>query len=97
MAELERIGPFGAGNPEPLFMARSVPVVSTAPAGSDHLRMILRPAERTDGPAIEAIRFGAGSRPPDSPVHRMAFRLRWNRWKGRRRLQMVVADIDQDR
>ena len=97
VAELERLGPFGAGNPEPLFMARSVPIVSAAPAGSDHLKMILRPPGQIDGLPIEAIRFGAGSRPPDSPVHRMAFRLRWNRWKGRRRLQMVVADIDEGR
>jgi single-stranded-DNA-specific exonuclease len=97
MAELERIGPFGSGNPEPLFMARSVPIVSTAPAGRNHLKIILRSADRTGAPAIEAIRFGEGSRPPDSPVHRMAFRLRWNRWKGRRRLQMVVADIDEGR
>ena len=96
MAEIERIGPFGEGNPEPLLMARAVEIVSSSPAGADHLRMTLRQAGNRSGPALEAIRFGAGSRPPESPVRKMAFRLRWNRWRGRRKLQMVVVAAEDD-
>jgi single-stranded-DNA-specific exonuclease len=94
MEELERIGPFGEGNPEPLLMTRSVQIVSTQPVGADHLRMTVRQEGHGNSQALEAIRFGAGQRPPDSPVQRMAFRLRWNRWKGRKRLQLTVAAVD---
>ncbi len=92
--ELERLGPFGEGNPEPLLSARSVHIVSSAPAGSNHLRMSLRQSGDETGRILEAIRFGAGTHAPTSPMRRVAFHLRWNRWKGRRRLQAVVSEIE---
>jgi single-stranded-DNA-specific exonuclease len=95
MEELEGVGPFGEGNPEPLLLARSVQIVSAQPVGADHLKMTVR-QEGADR-ALEAIRFGAGHRPPDSPVEQMAFRLRWNRWRGRKTLQMTVVDVDDGR
>jgi single-stranded-DNA-specific exonuclease len=97
LKELETIGPFGEGNPEPLLMARSVQIVSARPVGADHLKMTVRQDGVARGPVLEAIRFGAGHRTPDSPAERMAFRLCWNRWKGRRRLQLTVVAVDGGR
>ena len=92
--QLEQLMPFGAENPEPLFMARGVAVVSSSRVGEHHRRLVLRPL---DGPAnrtFQAIRFHADPR-EDAVTHfaRMAYRLRWNRWNGSRTLQLVVEAV----
>jgi len=92
--ELESLAPFGVGNPEPLFMARNVAVVSSRPVGSGHRKMRLRAAEGPRTDAIDAIHFN-----PDPAAagrdhfERIAFRLRWNRWNGRKRPQIIVEDV----
>ncbi|MCU0561109.1 MAG: single-stranded-DNA-specific exonuclease RecJ [Desulfobacterales bacterium] len=90
--QLARLMPYGAGNPEPLFMARDIHVVSSAPVGTGHRRMLLRQASAPAGPCLQAIQFNA-DRPEEAPAHfeRMAFALRWNHWNGSRSLQAVVA------
>lgn len=93
LGEIDALRPFGEGNPEPLLMARSVRVLSASPVGGAHLRLRLRGGGRV----FNAIRFGAADAPPTSSLGRMAFRLRWNRWQGTRRLQLVVQATDADR
>lgn len=89
--QLEWLMPYGTGNPEPLFMARDIRVVSSTPVGTGHRRMLLRQASASTGPCLQAIQFNAG-RPEEVPAHfeSMAFTLRWNHWNGSRSLQVVV-------
>ena len=53
---IERAGPFGAGNPEPIFLMPDMLVVYAAIVGSSHVR--LRAVAR-DGQGIGAIAFRA--------------------------------------
>ncbi len=56
---LSRVGPFGVGNPEPMFLARDVTVVDAriVGAGDKHLKLRLRDGGATWG----AIAFGLGA------------------------------------
>jgi single-stranded-DNA-specific exonuclease len=86
--ELESLGPFGEGHPEPLFLARNVTVDTDRIVGRFHRRMTLRPAGARTG--LEAIRFNVDPADRPSRFDALAFRLRWNRWNGRKRIQLVV-------
>ncbi|OQX20975.1 MAG: single-stranded-DNA-specific exonuclease RecJ [Desulfobacteraceae bacterium IS3] len=93
--ELESLAPFGEGNPEPLFTAVNVRVSASKILGENHRRMTLR--QQVDGRtsrAITAIQFNIGA---DALLRnhfeRMVFRLRWNRWNGRKTAQIVVEDL----
>jgi single-stranded-DNA-specific exonuclease len=93
MHELEDLEPFGTDNPAPVFVARDVHVISAAIVGQRHRRMSLcQPSG--DCPPIPAIHFNL---PPDSPksqhYDRIAFRLQWNRYRGERRIQLIVAGV----
>jgi len=92
--QLEQLMPFGAENPEPLFMARQVTVVSSSRVGEHHRRMLLRPAAGPAQRGFHAIQFHADPR-QEALTHfeRMAYRLRWNRWNGNKSLQLVVEAV----
>jgi single-stranded-DNA-specific exonuclease len=92
--ELERLEPFGQGNPQPVLMSAAVEVVDARPRGGDgqHLRLLLRKG----GETYEAIAFRLGElaeavrRRPSIDV---AFVLEANEWNGERRLQLNVKDF----
>ena len=92
--QLEPLTPYGSGNPEPLFVARDVALVSCTRVGSGHRRMVLRPSSPAGAHSLQAIQFNAG---PDkeelTSFVQMAFRVRWNHWNGTRRLQLVVEAV----
>ncbi len=58
LAELDQLAPFGAGNPEPLFEARSVHPIQAKAVGGRNVRLRLRQGHRT----FAAFGFGLGSR-----------------------------------
>ncbi len=57
---IEAAGPFGAGNPEPIFALPRHRLVDVFAVGADHLRLR---AVAGDGRAIEAIAFRAVGKP----------------------------------
>ncbi len=57
---LERAGPFGAGQPEPVFVLPAHKVVFAEEAGNGHVRLQLA---STDGTRIKAMAFRAADRP----------------------------------
>jgi len=92
--ELEALMPFGAGNPEPLFMTANVTVVSSKIVGKSHRRMILRQSSAPNTPVFQAIQFNVDSRVSNKQnFSQIAFKLRWNRWKDRKTVQLMVEDL----
>ncbi len=92
--ELEALMPFGTGNPEPLFMAADVRVVSSKIVGKNHRRMILQQSSAPNSPVFQAIQFNVKSQVSDKQkISQMAFKLRWNRWKGKKTVQLVIEDL----
>ena len=92
--ELELLMPFGAGNPEPLFLARNVKVVNSKIVGKSHRRMILSQASGYTAVTIPAIHFNVNDEDAKKfHFDQIVFRLHWNRWNGKKANQIVVEDL----
>jgi len=93
--DLDRLRPFGTDNPEPLFLARDLKVISSQVIGRCHRKMQLQNAEDPTGPIVEAFHFNA----PD-PLHppnffsRLAFHLKLSKFKTDTP-QMIIEDSGQ--
>jgi single-stranded-DNA-specific exonuclease len=91
MDDLARLGPFGNGNPEPVFVTEAVDLVSSRRVGAGHQRLVLRSSADLAGPKVEAMRFDGALQEVGSPGNlEVVFRLRWNHWQGRRRIQLIL-------
>jgi single-stranded-DNA-specific exonuclease len=91
--ELKRLEPYGSQNPAPIFSAQKVHVASAVMVGKHHRRMTL--LQRTHGgPSIDAIQFNLTPETPRADrFDRLAFRLQWNQYRGKKRIQIVVEDF----
>lgn len=93
---IERAGPFGAGNPEPVFALAAHSVAYADPVGAAHVRMRLRAG---DGRQIGAVAFRALGRPlgdallaaRGQPMH-VAGTLARDSWNGQERIELRVVD-----
>jgi single-stranded-DNA-specific exonuclease len=91
--ELEQLQPFGEGNPEPLFSARNIRISYSQMIGGAHRRMRLMQPGTHPSQALHAIQFNVA--PPHSDTQHLdqiAFRLRWNRWNGKKTLQLLIEE-----
>ncbi len=87
---LDSLGPFGNGNPEPLFCTKSVQVLEARIVGNGHLKLVLRESERI----YDAIGFGLGSRKPEvGGFIDVAYRPQLNRWRGYETIQLRLIDL----
>ena len=90
---LAALGPFGAGNPEPTFVAESLHahgrLVTAKNGGVAHLKLVL-----PDTPAIDSIGFGLGPRlaEVDGPVD-LAYQPSLDTWNGRTRVSLKIRDF----
>jgi len=92
--ELEQLAPFGTGNPEPLFMLSDMDVLSARTVRGSHMQMRLRPSKNRSVRPLDAILFNAGAdEPPLTRFLRIACHVRWNRWRDRKRIQLVIKDF----
>ena len=86
--DLERLGPYGAGHPEPVFALRTAASrPRTVGAQQQHLKL-------TVGPGLDAIGFGLGGHAAlcQGPVE-VAFTLGFDDWDGMKRLQLKLRDL----
>ena len=88
-ADLERLAPFGAGHPEPVFALRGAAARGRA-VGSAGLHLKLSLGAR----GLDAIGFGLGDRVAlcGGQVD-AAFSLGFDEWDGSRRLQLKLRDL----
>jgi len=88
--QINALAPFGEGNPEPVFMARSVKVFESRIVGERHLKLRLGQG----GQALDAIAFGLGSRHPLKGISTdFLFTPEVNRWKGTENVQLKIIDL----
>lgn len=91
-SEIERLEPFGSGNPEPLLGSRSLEVINPKIVGNNHLKMRLR----ENFSAIDSIAFDMGAEfgQMDAPEKIDAvFTPSVNEWKGSKYLQLVIKAL----
>jgi single-stranded-DNA-specific exonuclease len=97
LRRLERAGPFGQGNPEPLFALPEQQVAFAQTVGTDHVRARLR---SRDGATVDAIAFGVASSPlgeallrgDGAPFH-VAAKLSCNVFRGIERVETRIVDL----
>ena len=94
--DIARAGPFGAGNPEPLFAIPDARVVFADVVGKDHVRLRLAGG---DGARLDAIAFrsadtslGQGLMASRGKTIHAAGRLKIDEWNGRVRVQLQIED-----
>lgn len=94
---LEKLEPFGAGNPEPRLMVRNVKIVRSSLIGVGHVRCILT---SDNGASIKAIAFRVGDNEignamlnPGNGKFDAVGVLRHDRWNGRNEVQFIIEDL----
>ena len=91
--EIESLSTFGNANPEPVFMAQNIKVVSSKIVGKNHRRMMLVQDGKSSGKPVSAIRFNAADNLLNATTFpRIAFRLQWNRWNDNKTIQLIIED-----
>ncbi len=89
--ELDRLAPFGLGNPEPTLLVASVEATGASTVGEGkHLRFRVRQQGRDGGSAIAFGQGGQLDRLQAPSRFDVAFRLKENRWNGTVAPQLVV-------
>jgi single-stranded-DNA-specific exonuclease len=101
--ELDRLSPFGQGNPEPLFSAKGVRLAgtprlmgSTGKHVSFHLRQgdqVLRTVAFGRPDLWDLLQERLGPRPGEGPTCEVAFRPRLNRWNGQTKVELELKAI----
>lgn len=91
---IEVLGPFGSGNPEPVFASRGLTatsrlVPSRREGRADHLKLLFDSA-----PHLDAIGFGMGDRLAlvAGPLD-LAYQVSIDEWNGRERLSLKLKDL----
>ena len=93
---LQKVGPFGAGNPEPRFVVTDVRLVDVREVGKGHVRCIFtgQDGKRLKGIAFRALEGELGPallKSNGRPVH-VAGYLRPDDWNGRSDVQIMIND-----
>ena len=94
---LEAAGPYGSGNPEPVFVMPRHLLKDVMAVGAGHLKVR---ALAADGSSVEAMAFRAGGGKLGEALIRLrggsahlAGTLSVNRYGGRERVQLRVLDV----
>ena len=93
---LQKLAPFGMGNPEPTFMSSHILVREKRIIGKEgkHLRLILQ--QDDDGKIFEAIAFGMAKRSGEFDVEDyldIVYTVDENTWGGQTKLQLKIKDF----
>ena len=87
--DLERLAPFGIGNPEPLFLVRGARVENRRELQGGHLRLALR----YGGHSVAAIGFNMSGHTATADVLDLACSPQLNEWNGRTTVQLKIRDM----
>jgi single-stranded-DNA-specific exonuclease len=99
MRDIERMAPFGQGNPEPRFGAKGLEVLSIRPVGNDkHLKLRIR---QQNGQFFDAIAYNKGTSIGSwlrcGARVAAVFTPRINTWNGMRNIELDIKDIKIER
>ena len=89
---IQKLAPFGKGNPLPTFVSRNVAVAGCRTMGGNgnHLRLKLK----QDGTHWDAVAFGQGDRLPQvKSAIDIVYNLELDKWSGQAGLRLNILDI----
>ena len=95
--KVEKLSPFGSGNPEPKFVIENVKVLKSSVVGKNHIKSIL---VSKDGSVIKTIAFnsfdidlGQFLLNNKKNSFNIAGKLSLNEWKGEKNVEFIIDDI----
>lgn len=94
-SSLEKLAPFGLGNPEPVFMTDNLRIVDARIVGSDGKHLKLKVGDKNNN-IIEAIAFGMGSQLvvlANNKSVSLVYNLDINEWNEDKKLQLKIKDF----
>lgn len=96
--QLEKMAPFGEGNPAPLFLLRGVKITKMRSVGSSgsHLKLSLEKKTEKDLKRFKAIGFGLAGFCDKIKLGEevnVVFEIIANEWNGSRELQLKIVDL----
>ena len=97
LRDLDRAGPYGAGQPEPVFAFGHHRIADVREVGTAHLRVVLKAG---DGKVLKAVAFRSAGQPlgdallkaRDGLAH-VAGTLSIDRWGGGERAELRISDV----
>lgn len=92
--EIQKLAPFGMGNPEPTFVSLGVVVKDMRVVGNGGKHLKLRLAQKSE--MFDAIAFGMGERASEfhtGDVVDIVYVIDENRWNGNIKLQLKIRDF----
>lgn len=102
MEELNKLEPFGQGNPEPIFKFDNLFIIKADIVGSKHIRCLLAPTLKAYGnKALQAITFNAVATPLEEAIFNAQRKkhisvigsLKTNSWQDNYTVQLHIKDI----
>jgi len=95
--QIEKLAPFGVGNPQPVFISKKVKVVKIGLLGKDknHLKLTLQPDIKYNE-YIDAIGFGMGKLYNELSFEKLidiVYTLDENKWNNHTSLQLKLKDV----
>ena len=95
---LERLAPFGAGNPQPRYILSPVHIARSQIVGEQHIRLWIK---NQDGSQLEAMAFNALTSPYGSALlnakretsFMLLGRIKRNSWQGVDKVQFLIDDV----
>jgi len=92
---LQKLSPFGMGNPEPTFVSRDVIVKNVRLVGNEGKHLKLSVSSRKLGVGFEGIAFGMGekARIRIGDNIDIVYTIDENEWNGEKRLQLKIKDL----
>ncbi len=90
LKDIEMLLPFGNKNPEPIFWAGPLKVISSRVVGKDHLKLKVK----EKGLTFDCIGFGKGAfHPLEGKSVDILFHIGTNTWQGIESIQLVIVDL----
>ena len=92
--KLQKLAPFGIGNPTPVFLSKNLTIDDMRLVGNDGLHLKLR--VQKDGKYFDAIGFGLGDRADEIRIGDkidLVYTIEEDRWNGNNRIQLKIKDF----
>jgi len=93
---LQKLAPFGLGNPEPVFVSTNVSIIEADAVGNDQQHLKLKITDRDHKIVLEAIAFGMGAQLNSlisAKSISLVYNILINEWNGSRKLQLKIKDF----
>ena len=94
---VDKLSPFGSGNPEPKFIIENVKVLKSLIVGKNHIKSILL---SKDGSTIKTIAFNSYDTDlgqfllnNKKNIFNIVGKLSLNEWKGEKNVEFIIDDI----